>query len=234
MSPKVGDDPRGRHRVFVIGATGGVGRRLLPLLHEQDYEVTGTHRSPDAADAIRGAGATPVHFDLAAGSIEALEEQMRGHDAVVFCAGAGGAAGDVNVIDGEGPAKAAAAATGAGIKRFVLVSVFMDAWRGRESPGEGFEAYMRAKRAADVSVAAAPELDYVIVRPGTLTDGAGTGSITAGTAIAYGTIPRDDVARFISAILYMPHINRTAVEITAGPSPVDAAIAALSPRQAVL
>ena len=50
------------------------------------------------------------------------------------------------------------------MSRFVLVSVFMDAWRGDESPGEDFEHYMGAKRHADVDLAATG-LDWLIVRP---------------------------------------------------------------------
>jgi uncharacterized protein YbjT (DUF2867 family) len=181
-------------RVFVVGATGGVGLRLTALLAKQGHDVSGLHRSADGADAIRDAGATPVQGDIAADTAEDFAARLAGHDAVVFCAGAGG--GDhVAKIDGDGPGKIADAAVTAGVHRFVLVSVFMDAWRGDESPGDGFELYMQAKRAADVSLAAT-DLDWLIVRPGTLLDDNGSGKINAGTAINYGEIPREDVAAF--------------------------------------
>ena len=219
-------------RVFIVGSTGGVGRRLTALLTNQGHDVSGLHRSAGSADAVRDSGATPVQGDIAADSVEDFAARLAGHDAVVFCAGAGG--GDqVAEIDGKGPGKIAAAAAEAGVQRFVLVSVFMDAWRGDESPGDGFEQYMQAKRAADVSVAAT-DLDWLIVRPGTLTDDDGTGSINAGPAIAYAKIPRDDVAAFLAAALFTPTLNRVALEVTTGNLSVDDAVARLQPRQASL
>jgi len=110
-------------RVFVVGATGGVGRRLTTLLVEQGHAVTGLHRSPDDAGVVRDTGANPVQGDIVADSAEDFAARLAGHDAVVFCAGAGGA-GQVASIDGEGPGKVADAASQAGVHRFVLVSVF--------------------------------------------------------------------------------------------------------------
>ena len=51
-------------RVFVAGATGVIGRRLLPLLVEGGHEVTGMTRSDERASALRDAGATPVVCDV--------------------------------------------------------------------------------------------------------------------------------------------------------------------------
>ena len=33
-------------KVFIIGATGGVGSRLGPMLVEAGHDVTGLHRQP--------------------------------------------------------------------------------------------------------------------------------------------------------------------------------------------
>ena len=62
-----------------------------------------------------------------------------------------------------------------------MVSVFMDAGRGREV-SDTFENYMRVKRASDVHLAASG-LDWTILRPGTLTDDPGTGRVRLGAAI---------------------------------------------------
>jgi nucleoside-diphosphate-sugar epimerase len=51
-------------RIFIAGATGVVGQRLVPLLVRQGHEVAGTTRTPDKADQLRSAGATPVVLDL--------------------------------------------------------------------------------------------------------------------------------------------------------------------------
>lgn len=215
--------------VFQIGAAGGVGRRLSALLSAQGHRVTGMHRAGGQDSVIRGAGATPVAGDLVADSVPTLAQRLAGHDAVVFSAGAHGTGVDqTTAIDGRGLEKAADAAAAAGVRRFVLVSVFMDALRDRPR-SEGFEHYMSVKRAADVYLAAS-DLDWLIVRPGDLLDDPGNGLVNAGVSIAYGAVPRDDVAAFIAASLFHPDLNRTDIELTSGDVRIHDAIAHLSPR----
>jgi nucleoside-diphosphate-sugar epimerase len=47
-------------KIFVAGATGAVGRRLVLLLTAAGHEVAGLTRSPAKADLLRRIGATPV------------------------------------------------------------------------------------------------------------------------------------------------------------------------------
>jgi nucleoside-diphosphate-sugar epimerase len=51
-------------KVFLAGATGVLGRRLLPRLLEAGHDVTAMTRSQDRAAALRGAGAVPVVCDV--------------------------------------------------------------------------------------------------------------------------------------------------------------------------
>lgn len=51
-------------RVFVAGATGVVGRQLVPLLVSTGHEVFATTRSSDKMDALREQGARPVLLDV--------------------------------------------------------------------------------------------------------------------------------------------------------------------------
>jgi nucleoside-diphosphate-sugar epimerase len=51
-------------RVFVAGASGAIGRRLVPRLIEAGHDVTGTHNSPGSAELLRKLGAEPVRLDL--------------------------------------------------------------------------------------------------------------------------------------------------------------------------
>ena len=51
-------------KVFVAGATGVIGRRLVPMLVERGHEVTCMTRSPEKADQVRAAGATPAIRDV--------------------------------------------------------------------------------------------------------------------------------------------------------------------------
>jgi nucleoside-diphosphate-sugar epimerase len=50
-------------KVFVAGATGAVGKRLVPLLLASGHEVSAMTRSQEKADALRAAGATPAVAD---------------------------------------------------------------------------------------------------------------------------------------------------------------------------
>lgn len=220
-------------KVFQIGAAGGVGRRLAEMLVQRGDEVTGMHRRPEQADVISEAGATPVRGDLIEDSVEDLATRLRGHEAVVFSAGAHGTGADqTTLIDGKGLEKAAEAAQSAGVSRFVLVSVFPDAGRDRE-PNEGFEHYMRVKKTADVHLTST-DLDWVVVRPGTLTDASGDGRVSAGPAVEYGDVSRDNVAAFIAAVLATPELSHAVVELTDGPVAVGEAVRRLaSGRSAV-
>ena len=49
--------------LFLAGATGAVGRSLIPLLTSQGHTVTGTTRSPRKAGELRALGAVPVVLD---------------------------------------------------------------------------------------------------------------------------------------------------------------------------
>lgn len=51
-------------RIFLAGATGAIGRRLLPRLIEGGHEVTALTRSEGRAAHLRAAGARPVVADV--------------------------------------------------------------------------------------------------------------------------------------------------------------------------
>src|ERR671918_3177180 len=51
-------------RVFVAGASGAIGTRLVPQLIDAGHEVIGTARSPGSAERVRALGAKPVALDL--------------------------------------------------------------------------------------------------------------------------------------------------------------------------
>jgi 2-alkyl-3-oxoalkanoate reductase len=51
-------------RVFVTGATGAIGTRLVPQLVERGHEVVGTTRTPEKAASLGKLGAEPVVLDV--------------------------------------------------------------------------------------------------------------------------------------------------------------------------
>ena len=67
-------------RVFVTGATGVLGRRVVPRLVEAGHTVTAVVRSEAKAEGVRAAGATPVLVDLF--DRAALRAAIAGHDGI--------------------------------------------------------------------------------------------------------------------------------------------------------
>jgi nucleoside-diphosphate-sugar epimerase len=51
-------------RIFLAGAAGVIGRRLTPLLRAAGHSASGTTRSPDKSEFVRGLGAEPVVVDV--------------------------------------------------------------------------------------------------------------------------------------------------------------------------
>jgi nucleoside-diphosphate-sugar epimerase len=63
-------------RILLAGASGAIGRRLVPLLLAQGHHVTGMVRSSESGDAVRALGAEPAHADALDGAAvrRAVEE----------------------------------------------------------------------------------------------------------------------------------------------------------------
>ncbi len=68
-------------RVFVTGATGFIGGRMTRLLVERGDDVVALVRDPSKAAELAGAGVELIEGDLTA--LEAIEEGVRGADAVI-------------------------------------------------------------------------------------------------------------------------------------------------------
>jgi 2-alkyl-3-oxoalkanoate reductase len=63
VSGRENHEGRTAMKVFVAGATGAVGRRLVPVLVANGHEVAALTRSAEKADSLRAAGADPVVAD---------------------------------------------------------------------------------------------------------------------------------------------------------------------------
>jgi nucleoside-diphosphate-sugar epimerase len=51
-------------KIFLAGAAGAIGKRLVPLLVDAGHHVVGTTRSTSKANALRAAGVEPVIVDV--------------------------------------------------------------------------------------------------------------------------------------------------------------------------
>src|SRR6185503_15116364 len=90
--------------VFVAGASGVIGQRLLPLLRQDGHQVFGTTRSPAKADVLRSLGAAPLVVDVF--DKAALEQAVRAAKPAVIIHQL------TDLPDVRDPAKAAAEAEG--------------------------------------------------------------------------------------------------------------------------
>ena len=68
-------------RIFVAGATGVIGRRLVPLLVDAGSEVTAVARTKAKARQLESQGATPVTVDLF--DALAVKNAVSGHNTVI-------------------------------------------------------------------------------------------------------------------------------------------------------
>lgn len=213
-------------RTFVIGITGGVGRRLASVLRGRGEEVGGLVRRPDQQDPFVELGIWTVVGSLADMEACRLAEALDGVGAVVFAAGSNAADRRVtDAVDGDGVAKALEAAGLAGVPHFLLVSVMPEAWRERDL-GDDDEHYFAVKKRADVQVSRS-DLDWVVLRPSLLTDDPGAGTVDLGAAALHTQVSRDDVAATIAALLAEPRVSRQVLELDAGSTPIAVAVQAL-------
>jgi uncharacterized protein YbjT (DUF2867 family) len=101
---------------------------------------------------------------------------------------------------------------------------------GADDPAGGPEEmrpYLQAKADADAALMES-DLDWTIVRPGTLTDDPGSGLVEVGPSLGHrGTIPRDDVAGVLVGCLEEPRTVRVAFEVLRGRTPILEALASL-------
>ena len=51
-------------RIFLAGASGAIGRRLVPLLLGAGHQVTGTTRYAETAKMLKRAGVVPAVVDV--------------------------------------------------------------------------------------------------------------------------------------------------------------------------
>ncbi len=213
-------------RVAIAGGHGQIALRLAKIMSERGDEVVALIRNPDHADEVKRAGAEPAVVDLEHASEEEVASAIGGSDAVVFAAGAGPGSGAErkDTMDYGGAVKLIAAAKQAGVGRYVIVSS-MGA-NPNATGDDTFSVYLRAKGRADDAVRASG-LDATVIRPGGLTNDAGTGRVRLGEKLPRGQVTRDDVAAVLVAVLDSPStIGRTA-DLIGGDTPIAEAVAAL-------
>ncbi|WP_307057377.1 SDR family oxidoreductase [Streptomyces achromogenes] len=215
-------------RIVIAGGHGQIALRLERLLAARGNEVAGIIRKAEQGDDLRTAGAEPVVLDLESASVDKVAERLRGADAAVFAAGAGPGSGvqRKDSVDKGAAVLFADAAVRAGVRRFVVISSM-----GADPEHQGddvFDVYLRAKGEADAYVRGLDSLDWTILRPGALTDDAGTGLVRLEARTGRGSVPREDVAAVLAELLESPATSGLTLELVSGSTPVPVAVKAVA------
>ena len=214
-------------RVAIAGGHGQIALRLAKVLSQRGDEAVALIRNPGHAAEVRQVGAKPVVVDLEHAAEDDVAQAIASCDAVVFAAGAGPGSGPERkeTMDYGGAVKLIAAAKQAGVGRYVIVSSM---GANPETPGnDTFSVYLRAKGRADDAVRASG-LDATVVRPGGLTNDAGTGRVNLGESVPRGQVTRDDVAAVLAAVLDSPNTIGRTVDLIGGDTPVAEAVKAIA------
>lgn len=212
-------------KVAIVGAHGQIGKLIIKHLRAQGLEAIGIVRKPEQLSQMEALGADPVLVDIENASAQELANGLKGADAVVFAAGAGGGstAERKQTVDYAGSVLLAQAAQLAGIRRYVQISAIGVDDPLKPDTDPVWKAYVEAKRDADIELRKSG-LDWTIIRPGPLTDDAATGLITLNEHAGRGEVTREDVALVVVAVLQTPSSTGKQWELRGGDTPVRDAV----------
>jgi nucleoside-diphosphate-sugar epimerase len=209
-------------RVFLAGATGAIGRRLLPLLIAGGHTVTAMVRSPEGARRVEQAGATAVLADgmdgpavrdaVLAARPEVLMHQLTALAGRDFAANA--------ALRVHGSRNLADAAAAAGTSRLIAQSINWvyqdDDWPAGESVPLDRQRGASVAAVAELETQTARSPEWVVLRYGSLygpgtwysPDGAFAGQAREGKLTATADIASfvhvDDAAAAALAALRWP------------------------------
>lgn len=216
-------------RVVIAGGHGKIAIVLTRALSTRGDEVQSLIRNPAHAADVKAVGGEPVLLDLEHATSAQVAEALAGADAAVFAAGAGPGSGVDRkyTVDKGGSVLLAGAAELAGVARFVQVSTMGAGRPPASGTDDVWAAYLDAKTQAEEDLRGR-SLDWVILRPGSLTDAKGVGHVSlAAEALPAGTVPRADVASVIAELLNSAAVSGLTLELTEGPTPIPEAVAQL-------
>jgi len=213
-------------RVVIAGGHGKIALILERLLAQRGDSVAGFIRNPAQAADLEPVGAEPLIVDLEQASVDEVAKHLDGADAVVFAAGAGPGSGAARkeTVDRDAAILLADAAEAAKVTRYVMVSSTGADADVPDTRDPVFTAYLRAKGMADDNVRARTALQSTIVRPGHLTNDPGTGRVQIADQTLSGSVPRQDVAAVLLAVLDSPGTVGQTFQLISGNTPIAEAV----------
>ncbi len=207
-------------KLLIIGATGGTGRELVAQALAAGHDVTALVRNPEKV------GARHERLRLVRGDIldpGSVDSAVEGQDAVLSSLGTKAILGRVAIFS-EGTKNLLDAMNKHGVRRLVCITGI----GAGDSRGHGGFLYdtlvlpLFLKRIYDdkdrqEELIRKSDREWIIVRPGFLTNGPARGNyrvLTDLTGVTAGRISRADVAAFMLAQLQSDQYVRRAVVLT--------------------
>ncbi len=181
-------------KIFLAGAGGVIGRRLVPLLIERGHEVHGTTRSPTRASELQRQGVRPIVLDAfdrpaVRAGVAAVRPEIVIHQLTDLSGGfAPEKIADTlarnSRLRTEGTRNLVEAARAAGVRRLIAQSIAWVYAPGREPHTEGdpLDEAAEGTRAVTVQGVIALESAVLVAAPGAVP---GTGAIE-GLVLRYG------------------------------------------------
>ena len=240
-------------RVLLLGGHGKVSQLLTPLILSRSWHLTSVIRDPAQESTIISLGKDqPGKLDVLVSSIEDVTSQAQAQSIidstcptyVVWSAGAGGKGGPerTRAVDRDACiAFIRAAAATVSVSKFLLVSYVGSRrskaswwseteWTATQEANNGaLKNYFPAKVAADeclLSVASRRQSDFAAIslRPGSLTDEEGKGTVALGKTGARGAVRRGDVARVAMVLLQNERVGTCWLDLLEGKEEVEDAV----------
>lgn len=187
-------------KLIVFGATGGTGQQLVTQALAQGHAVTAFVRRPEMM-TTQHAALTVVQGDVTAAA--AVAAAMAGHEVVLSALGTRGGP----AVLPDGTRKILEAMAQAGIRRSLWVSSFgagdslkQMGWLAQTLIVKGLLRQAIEEKNAQERIIMASGGDWIIARPGGLTDGPLTGQYRVtgpGDKVGQPSISRADVADFM-------------------------------------
>ncbi len=212
-------------RIAIVGGHGKIALQAAEILSGDGHQVTSLIRKPEQQSDIEEVGATASIIDLESASQDELADVFKGHDAVVFSAGAGGGSPErTYAVDRDAAIKTMDAAKAAGVERYVMVS-YLGAGPDHGVPeDDAFYPYAESKAEADTHLKGT-DLGWTILGPSMLSDDPRTGNIQVDPTES-GSVSRGNVAQVIAAVLADDSTVRRTIEFIDGETPIKDAVTA--------
>ena len=204
-------------KLLVFGATGGTGRQCVDQALAQGHQVTAFVRQ-SAALTVQHPDLTIIQGDIT--DQDAVQRAIPGHDVVISALGTRGGP----AVLPEGTRNILEAMASHGVRRSLWVSSFgagdslqQMGWLSQTLIVKGLLRQAIQEKNAQEQIILASGGDWIIARPGGLTDGPLTGTYRVtgpGDKVGRPSISRADVADFMLKNLTDTRYARRAVGLT--------------------